>query len=101
MAFRARLQSRLLICSRLWMWITSRILLLQYLGSCSRTLTPSQSTLWLHVTIGMDRNPVLLVLSPYCMLVFHNSFLQVTPCLSNVAGVTIHARHFIHNILPL
>ena len=40
------LQSKLLVCLRLWMCTASRILLLQYLGSCSSTLAPSQSTLW-------------------------------------------------------
>ena len=49
------------------------------------------------VIIRMYCNPILIVLSLYCILMFHNSLLQISPCLANVAFVTIHAWNLIHN----
>ena len=54
----------------------------------------------LVVTVGMDRNPVLIIL-PHCILVFHNSLLKIPPCFTDVARVTIHARDLIHNVFLL
>ena len=52
------------------------------------------------VTVGMDHNPVLIILLPHCILVFHNLLLQILR-FTDVARVIIHARGLIQNVFLL